>query len=761
MGHTAPGKLFWAHSRSLEGHEDPVAEHLQAVSQRAALYARAFGAEEEAAIAGLLHDLGKYGDLFQERLRGRASDIDHWSLGACACLQAYRRAGVAAALAVQGHHLGLQVASNANLRSLAPERLAEIHPQGLRPSAPSADLLLARARADGLDLPPPPTRFIYEDDAESFAAALMLDVRMLFSALVDADFLETEAHFQATGPGSPCYRAPGPELAAAAAEECLHRHLRRVREESGAAEELRRLRDDLLQACLAAAEAPPGLFTLTAPTGAGKTLSMLAFALRHARRHDLRRVVVVLPFLSIIDQTAHVYREALHDLVAAKPDYVIEDHSLARAPDRDPDSPEGRARLLAENWDAPVVITTSVQMLESLFSNRPSRCRKLHRLARSVILFDEVQTLPRELAVPTLATLSRLSERYGASVVFSTATQPAFEHLHESVRRYCAQGWQPREIVPEGLGLFDRARRTVVRWPAARERRLWAELADELSEHARVLCVVNLKRHALTLFDELRARELDGLFHLSTSMCPAHRRARLDEIRRRIDRGEPCRLVSTQCVEAGVDLDFPLVYRALAPLDAIAQAAGRCNREGRADIGEVRIFVPDDDLPYPRGGYQQAANVTEMLLMEGDLDIHDPADFDRYFRRLYNLGGLARADTELIEAMRARDFKRVAQHYRLIKQRTINVLVPYCPPVFDALAERVLTEGLRREWIAAAREHAVGIYRPRDDDPMLCFLERVPVVPGREYADDWWIYRGDHYCEERGLVPPDTNCIIA
>lgn len=752
---------FRAHSRSPKGHEDPVAAHLQAVSRRAALFAESFGAGEEAAIAGLLHDLGKYGDLFQRRLEGLASGVDHWSLGAWACIQAYRRAGQAAALAIQGHHVGLQVACRDNFRSLAPERLAENCPEGRRPSAPDTEPLLARAAADGLDLPPALAQSVFEDGPASPAAALMLDVRMLFSALVDADFLETEAHFQATGPDVPHYRAPGPELLAAAAEECLDRHLRRVREGSGAADHIRQLRDDLMGACLAAAETPPGLFTLTAPTGAGKTLSMLAFALRHARIHDLRRVVVVLPFLSIIDQTAGVYRDALRDLVAGAPEYVIEDHSLARAPDRDPDSPEGRARLLAENWDAPIVITTSVQMLESLFSNRPSRCRKLHRLARSVILFDEVQTLPRELAVSTLATLSRLSQRYGASVVFSTATQPAFEHLHESVRRYCAQGWRPREIVPEGLRLFDRARRTIVHWPPGRERRPWAELADELSAHPQVLCVVNLKRHALTLFDELRARDPEGLFHLSTSMCPAHRRARLDEIRERLDQGEPCRLVSTQCVEAGVDLDFPVAYRALAPLDAIAQAAGRCNREGGASIGEVHVFVPDEDRLYPGAAYRQAAGVTEKLMVEGDLDLHEPASFERYFRLLYDLGDLGRADTELIEAMRARNFERVAQHYHLIDRGTINVLVPYCRATFNALAEEVLAEGISRQWVAAAREHAVGIYRPRDEDPLFDLLEPVPVVPGREYADDWWIYRGDHYYEERGLVPSETDCIIA
>jgi|LSQX01.1.fsa_nt_gb CRISPR-associated endonuclease/helicase Cas3 len=757
---------FRAHSRSRTGHDDPVAVHLSRVSERTARYAARFNAQEEAAIVGLLHDLGKYGDLFQRRLDGLERGIDHWSPGAWACLAEYGLCGVAAALAIQGHHLGLQQLSDDAIQGMALSKLANCHPRTLRLSAQDHTLLLQRMNADGLETPPPPERSIYSRELHAEPAALLLDIRMLFSALVDADFIETEAHFDAAGPDAPTYRPSGPDLAATQAEDYLHAYLSRLSQCSDAPEHVRQLRSDLLEVCIDAAENRPGVFTLTAPTGAGKTLSMLAFALRHARRHGLRRVVVVLPYLSIIDQTVAVYQKALAPMIAEAPNYIIEDHSLARPPRTEADDEEKRARLLAENWDAPIVVTTSVQMLESLMSNRPSRCRKLHRLAQSVVLFDEVQTLPPELAVPTLATLARLSHHYGSTAVFSTATQPAFDHLHERVRRYCAAGWQPQEIVPHGLRLFDRARRTAVRWPEPGMKRSWPELATELAEHPQLLCVTNLKRHALELFDELCTIGAEGLFHLSTAMCPAHRRVVLEEVRGLLNAGDACRLISTQCVEAGVDVDFPIVYRSLGPLDSVAQAAGRCNREGQAEIGDVHIFMPDDDRLYPGGGYQQAAMVTEMLLREreGELDIHDPAVFNHYYRSLYNLKNLTGDGQEsnpLLQAMRSFDFEQVSRLYRLIEQNTINVLVPYNREVFSGLAAEVLESGLNREWITQARHHSIGIYQPRGNDPIMRGLEQVPIVPGREYADDWFILRGDYYCERRGLVPPATDYIIA
>jgi len=398
-----------------------------------------------------------------------------------------------------------------------------------------------------------------------------------------------------------------------------------------------------MEACLAAGEMEPGLFTLTAPTGSGKTLSTLAFALRHARRHGLRRIVIVLPFLSIIDQTVRVYREALAE-IAAGDRYLLEHHSLALEQVEGEDNAARLRGMLAENWDAPVVITTSVQLLESLFSNSPSACRKLHRLARSVVVFDEVQTLPLKIVLPTLAALSSLAGRYGTTVVFSTATQPAFMHLDKKVQGFCAAGWHPREIVPQELRLFERLQRVRVSWPGDGERLAWDELAARFRELDQALCIVNLKKHAREVFAVLSSRHEGQAFHLSTAMCPKHRAAVLAAVRERLENGKPCFLVATQCVEAGVDLDFSSVFRALGPLDSIAQAAGRCNRNGKLASGDLHVFVPQD-AGYPPGPYRQAAELTAVMLRGGkEPSIDDPADFERYFRSLYQIAKLEDED---------------------------------------------------------------------------------------------------------------------
>ena len=749
---------YLAHSPNAAGQVHPLKDHLRETAELAARFASAFGAAEEARIAGLLHDLGKYGDLFQLRLQGKAQGVDHWTLGAVAALEALKVEGVAVALAIYGHHVGLQQASLDALRSLFPEQWPQGHPQNRRLSDPEGDRgrLLSRFAGDGLTLPSSLERTGYAG-LDGPPAAAMLDVRMLYSALVDADYLDTERHFQTA-------RTPGPELEPARAFELLMGALARLREGSQAAPGVQQLRDDLLDACTTAAEYSPGLFTLTAPTGAGKTLSMLAFALRHAALHQLRRVVVVIPYLTIIEQTVGAYRKALEEVgEGALDQFILEDHSLAGlSQDTNPeDDDRDPRRLLAENWDAPIVVTTSVQFLESLFAARSSACRKLHRLARSVILFDEVQTLPTRLAVPTLATLSHLAEGYGASVVFSTATQPAFSHLNDRVRGLCPRGWEPREIVPTQAALFERSRRVRVEWPDdPAPPTPWAELADALAGHRQALCVVNLKRHAWALLDELKARGVAGLAHLSTSMCPAHRHQTLTEVRRRLEQGEPCLLVSTQCVEAGVDVDFPVAYRAWGPLDAIAQVAGRCNRNGKLEMGTVVVFRPEDPNAYPDSTYGQAAAATEALLRQRGrerMDITDPELHTAYYRRLYDLQGIPKARDDkdpLVEYLLSQHFAEVARRYRLIQQDAINVLTPYCPMGFQQLAAEAREAGLTRSWVARARPLTVSLFRPRSDSPIWSRLEAVRCKGSHETTHDWYIsLMGEDYDKKKGLMP--------
>jgi len=755
---------FFAHSENPVGRWHPLHEHLVAVAQLTVKHAGTAKWAEEARLAGLLHDLGKYGDAFQRRLQGKESGLDHWSAGAWLAL---KLRCAAAALAVQGHHIGLQHLDLTALGQLDPKRLAERHPLGLRLTAASLDDLESRLRADGLS----PLEAAQPMLGASLTSTVssMLDVRCLFSALVDADFLDTEAHFQGDRCGKR-YRQPGQVLDADLALQAVMDRIRRTRAATRAAPQVREVRQQLLEACLDGANHDPGLFTLTAPTGSGKTLAMLAFALAHAVRNRLERVVMVIPYLTITEQTACVYRSVF----AADPrfgeHFVLEHHSLAglgeehqqqdnEGKETELNHTERRRRLLAENWDAPLIVTTSVQVLESLFSNRPGACRKLHRLQRSVILFDEAQTLPPELAVPTLAALSHLARTWNSTVVFATATQPAFGHMDEAVKKTGAPGWEPLEIVPESIDLFTPMKRVEPHWGSPDDPVAWGVLADTLRGTPQALCIVNLKRHAKTLWERLT--DPDAL-HLSTNMCPAHRQAVLEEVRTRMAMDQPVRLIATQCVEAGVDLDFPVVFRAWGPLDAILQAAGRCNREGRrAEPGRLQVFLPEDEA-YPPGGYVQAAQVAKMLYRrhgERGMTIDDPAFITAYYRELYGLAGIDRSrDAQpILDAVCAGSFPDVARTYRLIRQDAINVLAPYTPQqaLYDRLREEADNRGLTADWMRRARLLTVSLYRPKDDDPIWGALLPVPIAGWRHREqNDWFIYSvAEDYHPHLGLFP--------
>jgi CRISPR/Cas system-associated endonuclease/helicase Cas3 len=489
--------------------------------------------------------------------------------------------------------------------------------------------------------------------------------------------------------------------------------------------------------------------------------------LENALRHSKKRIVLAVPFLTVIEQHAREYRQVFSGF----PDhFVLEHHSLAglgeESEKRDAEGlQERQRRLLAENWDAPIVLTTNVQLLESLFSNRPSACRKLHNLMDSVILFDEAQGLPQHLAVPTLAALSHLSAAYRSTVVFATATQPAFDTLDVGVKKHAVGGWRPREVVPDHPAMFRILERVTVHWPERDVKRSWTRLAEEISNTHQALVIVNLKRHALTLLETLPA--MDGLFHLSTNLCAEHRRSVMDKVRARLAAGLSCRLISTQCVEAGVDVDFPIVFRAMAPLEAIAQAAGRCNREGKLNkhgqLGKVVVFEPEEEGDrrkcFPTHSYYQAAQVTQTLLNQhGNLNINDPEIFREYYRRLYDLNEPASQNADLNRAIRELDFPEIARAYRLIEKNAIQVLVPWADrrDDFEALRNEAERDGVSTGWMRRAQGLAVSIYRPREGLPDWA----IPVGLRRRgtsssaVSDEWFILEGDFYHEILGLNPP-------
>jgi hypothetical protein len=440
------------------------------------------------------------------------------------------------------------------------------------------------------------------------------------------------------------------------------------------------------------------------------------------------------------------------------------------------DDAERQRRLYAENWDAPIILTTNVQLLESLFSNRSSACRKLHRLRDSVILFDEAQSLPQHLAVPTLAALSHLATGYNNSIVFATATQPAFDTLDAAVRKHAVSGWQPTEIVPGHAAMFARLKRVEVQWPAVDESVSWQALAGTLcaDDASQVLCVLNLKRHAHALLKSMAGTA--GLCHLSTNLCTAHRREVLEQVRKCLDpvNPQPCRLVSTQCVEAGVDLDFPLVYRAMAPLEALAQAAGRCNREGRLNrlgkFGQVRVFEPELDASerkrmFPNDAYSQATDVTISLLREsvGVLDINDPETFRRYYKMLYSFSRPTDQNKDLREAIAALDFPEIARRYQLISQDAIQIVVPWKPCMAEYKRLRdTASSGINGQWMKAAQAVTVSIYRPKPDHPAWGCLIAAQFRRGGS-SDEWFILEDPDerfYDDILGLQLPQNQMVM-
>ncbi len=741
--HTAEG-LDGKRLPESSGLWQPLKDHLRNVAALARRFAEPLGLANEAELAGLLHDLGKYSKRFQARLHDHSiHGVNHWSVGAA---QAFERRMLEAAFAIEGHHTGipayLENDAETGLECLTGRLLK------LRDAKPAAEVNGFSEAADelrrrfALEIPEPPQIPSPVPAGRDFTTALR--TRMLFSCLVDADFLDTEAHYDSSKTGLRTTPALLPERAL----EVLLANLAARPSESP----INQLRRRLLADCMSAAATKPGLFSLTAPTGSGKTLAGLAFALAHAKANDLRRIIVVIPYTSIIEQTAQVYRDLFEPVFG--PNYVLEHHSAVAPRERKEDAKQDaeeerlrRARLAQENWDAPLVVTTSVQFFESLFGHKPSQCRKLHNIARSVVLFDEVQTLPLKLVPSLLSAVNLLVKDYGVTAVFGTATQPAFASAAKAI----LGGWQPMEISSQPAAMADALRRTRINRRPDSRRVKWPDLADELSGFRQVLCVVNLKRHARELFQSLAAVSgTAGLFHLSASMCPAHRQAKLAEVRRRLLAGEPCRLVSTQLIEAGVDVDFPRVYRAMGPLDSIIQTAGRCNREGRmSELGEVVVFRPEDDTK-PRDAYAQAAAITEAFLNENpDADLHQPETYIAYFTRLYGtLGPQDRKDDPAFAASEKLHFPEAARACRLVGKDTRSVVIAW--GWGRCLIEFVKRKRhLNRKLWRRAHRFSVNFY----EGPFQEFLRNGEIVQPVPELD--FFYWNGHYSHDFGIGHPE------
>lgn len=639
-------------------------DHLRDVAELAREFADEFGAGELAYWLGLWHDIGKCNPAFQQYLLDCYTNPDHKGRGpdhkAAGAQLTMKHLGPLAML-VQGHHGGLK--DRTDFKTWLAERKKD------RATGDALErarrLLSALEPTDALALP---ARVISDPLSAEFF------LRMLFSTLVDADFLDTERHRAAEKASRRTH-----DISLASLWERFEHSQRQLTDKRN--DIVGQARHTMYQACLEAAERAPGLFRLAMPTGGGKTRSAMAFALRHALHNEQRRVIVAVPYISITEQTAATYREIFSGGDDDHP-VVLEHHSGAdaqRIENEDYDPSVDWRRLAAENWDAPIIVTTTVQLFESLFANQTSRCRKLHRLARSVIILDEAQALPSHLLDPILDGLRQLCEHYGTTVVLSTATQPAFDSIP------AFRSLEAVDIIPQAARWFAALKRVSYEWITDRALS-WQEVANFVGDDSQTLVVVNTKKDALALLDALGDPDV---LHLSTLLCGAHRRAVISEVKRRLKAGEPCRLVATQVIEAGVDLDFPLALRAMGPLDSIIQVAGRCNREGRLAQGRVIIFKPTEG-GLPSGSYHTATDLTGTLVGSGTLDPDNPAHSRDYFERLFATVDL---DRDGIQDLREIwDYPEVSQNFRMISDDTEDVIVSYGDDAARLMVQRAVDQ---------------------------------------------------------------------
>ena len=697
-------------------HWQTLQSHSVNVGEMAEDFARVFGAQEIAYQTGKLHDLGKYSEPFNQRLHGGPS-VDHATAGAKIAVERWGNViGKLMAFCIAGHHAGLANGKGEgdNRRTLK-QRLA----LQFGADIPTLDNLWQQEIKLPKKLSAPPLKA----DAHHPFFSYAFFTRMLYSCLVDADYLDTQA-FYLNLENKASERGGYPDLNALQHNfnqfiNDFRRCIAQAPEQTEAEKRnaaLNRLRGEILDHAVEQATQAQGLFTLTVPTGGGKTFTSMAFALEHAKQHGMRRVIYVIPFTSIIEQNAAEFRKAFGELGEQA---VLEHHSTFDDGKLQNEATKDKLRLASENWDAPIVVTTAVQFFESLFADRSSRCRKLHNIAGSVIILDEAQMLPLNLLLPIMQAIKELAQNYHCSVVMCTATQPAVQAENGFYRGF----ENVREIAPKPTALFDKLRRTTVQHIGTQTD---ADLLAKLAEHPQMLVIVNNRRHARSLYDQ--AKHFDGTFYLTTLMCAKHRSQKLDEIRGRLKKGKPCRVIATSLIEAGVDVDFLLVMRAEAGLDSVAQAA----------VMRLTADSFSDDLLSTQA-------VTA------------------YFAELYQLKG-SELDNKKILKMhndtgQSLDFpfQTIADRFRMIESHMQTLIIP-----FDGEAENFISS-LHHD------DHIGGLLRklqpytvqiPEKALAALYKVGRIEPINEKNFGKQFYTLIGlDLYDDVAGLSWEDTNFI--
>lgn len=701
--------MLLAHGATDEHPEGQSIEaHLKGTGELAETFAAEFGAAANGKLCGLAHDIGKYSDEFQLRLRG-GKKVDHATAGAIEC---FKIKAAFEAVCVIGHHSGLPNVGHKDADTTESQTFF-----GRKLRAEQGGIPDYRKNWNGhIALP----QDYFRPSGRGFATAFY--IRMLYSCLVDADYIDTET-FMNGDAGRGNYEP----LSALCDKLTAY-----ISKWNNPTREIDILRQKILNSCIEKASAPRGIFSLTVPTGGGKTVASMAFALNHAAANSMKRIIYVIPYTSIIEQNAKVFRDILGQ------ENVVEHHSsVSYELSENADELEYRSALATENWDAPVIVTTAVQFFESLYANRSSKCRKLHNIANSVIIFDEAQMIPSNNLRPCVAAIAELVRAYNATAVLCTATQPAID---EMLLEYSKKE-SVVELCPDVDGMFEKFRRTSFE----KEGRLTTdELVSRLESQQQVLCIVNTRKFAQEVYEALPS---EGRFHLSTLMCPVHRKQKLDEIRERLKSGKTCRVVSTSLIEAGVDVDFPRVFREMAGLDSILQAAGRCNREGKrsAESSIVTVFESENKVNKLIAVNRDAAEET----VRDWTQPNTTSTIERYFKayrdflRNDDKSGVIAASEKGISGC-GLPFEWIAKEFKLIDQNTFTVYISVGEG--KELISR-LREGERsRELYRKAGMYSVSIYENH-------FNALINAGAAEPFGDDAAILTDlSLYSDEKGLA---------
>lgn len=689
-----------------------VKEHLEGTAQRAGDFAEKFGKREWGYCCGKLHDIGKYSKEFQKKIQENTNDrVDHATAGAQVCKELGGYYPILS-YCIAGHHAGLPDYGNTAISSSLCGRWKK-------------RICDYQAYEDEIEIPKLDTDPIIFKKDRNMDFALGTFIRMLYSCLVDADFLDTEAFMKNGETG----RNSGESM-----EILQNKLINYVSEwlKNTDTDTINGRRTEILNHCIKEGKQPEGIFRLTVPTGGGKTIASLAFAMEHAVKYQKDRIIYVIPYTSIIEQNAQIFREILGE------ENVLENHCNVEYEGSEEFKP---MQLASENWDKPVIVTTNVQFFESLFANKSSKCRKIHNIANSVIILDEAQMLPLDYLKPCIAMLQELVDSYSASVVLCTATQPALDSFFsnkEAIKELC-----PR--MEDQFRFFKR-----VNYQNLGKIRQ-EDLLERLRNEKNVLCIVNTKKTAQMIYKELQG---EGIYHLSTSMYPKHRKRVLKAIRERLKNDEKCIVISTSLVEAGVDLDFAMVYRQIAGLDSMIQAAGRCNREGKRKWSESMFYIFDLEETRAVQSQRQQIDVSEGVLQDYS-DISDLKAITDYFTRLYHYRGTSLDKKKIMDEFQKMEcnFAKVAKEFKLIEENTKTIFINREPETEELLQELRL-KGITKERMRKAGQYCVQVYdNEKSGNSFFDKLNGAGMLRpiSEELQDFYELAAGEQYSEEYGL----------